>query len=127
MGKYGKAAISAVHLLAKNEAMSPRMAWATAVQDIFPSSESSQSKGCPRDAFLALCGLGAVRNVTVGTYTRSIKNRAYVERALAAIRSDPSLADDEKALWLIVIGDQRKVHNSQMDVVSTLFLNGYIE
>ncbi|MEM5471227.1 hypothetical protein WNZ14_05760 [Hoeflea sp. AS60] len=127
MGKYGEAAISAVHLLARNEAMPPRLAWATAVRDIFPSSQSSQLKGCPRDAFLALCGLGAVRNVTAGPYTRSIKNRVYVERALAAIRSDSSLADDEKALWLIAIGNQRKVHNSQMDVVSTLFLNGYIE
>ena len=127
MGKYGEAAIGAAHLLAKNKTMSPRSAWVAAVQDVFPSSESSRSKGCPRDAFLALCGLGAVRNVIAGTYTRSIKNRAYVERALAAIRSDPSLADDEKGLWLIAVGDQKKAHNSQMDVVCTLFLNGYIE
>jgi len=72
MGKYGEAAINAVHLLAKNEAMPPRLAWETAVEGIFPSSKSSQSKGCPRDAFLALCGMGKVRHVAPGTYTRSI-------------------------------------------------------
>ncbi|WP_152599700.1 hypothetical protein [Hoeflea sp. BAL378] len=127
MGKYGEAAISAVHLLAKNEAMPPRLAWETAVQDVFPSSESSRSKGCPRDAFLALCGLGAVRNVAAGIYTRSIKNRGYVERALAAIRFDPGLATNKEELWSIATGGEQKKENAQMDVLVTLYLNGRIK
>ncbi len=127
MGKFGEAAIRATQFLEGNESMPPQVAWASAVEGVFPHSPSSQKKGCPRNAFLAICGMGALRNLTSGCYTRSIKNRGYVERALAAIRLDPKLATDEKALWLIATEGITKVENSQMDVLTTLFLKGHIE
>ncbi|MCY0149500.1 hypothetical protein OEG84_17750 [Hoeflea sp. G2-23] len=127
VGKYGEAATAAAILLSQNQAMPPRLAWESAVRDIFPNSKSSRMKGCPRDAFLALCGNGDIRNVASGSYTRSIKNKGYVERALAAIRSDPNLALNQKALWLVVMNGTKKMENSQMDVLSALYLNGHIK
>ena len=127
MGKYGKAAILATNLLVEHEAVPPRLAWTSAVKEVFPSNKPSQSKGCPRDAFLALCGMGVLGDVSAGSYTRSVKNKGYVERALAEIRSNPDLATDQKALWFIATEGTKKVENSQMDVLATLFLNGHIK
>jgi len=124
MGKYGEAAEFAAQLLAKQSTMLPTTAWELAVTRVFPKSKSSRAKGCPRDSFLALCQTGVVKNVAPGTYTRSIKNKGYVERALDALRSNPAL--DERGLWQIVTDGADKVPNRQMDVVTTLFRNGFI-
>ena len=55
MGKYGHAAILATNIVRKDQSISPRIAWDTAVGMIFQDSTSSQQKGCPRNAFLGLC------------------------------------------------------------------------
>jgi hypothetical protein len=112
---------------AKPSALSPKAAWNTAVAEVFPESSSSQIKGCPRDSFLALCGMGVVKNVAPGTYTRSIKNKGYVERAVDALRSKPALEKDEGTLWQIVTDHADKTPNHQMDVVTTLFRKGFIK
>ncbi len=129
MGKYGMAAEIAARLLAnaKPSALSPKAAWDTAVARVFPESSSSQKKGCPQDSFLALCGMGVVKNVAPGSYTRSIKNKAYVERALDALRKRPALAADEKILWQIATSRADKSPNHQMDVVTTLFRQGFVK
>jgi len=88
---------------------------------VFPDNQSSQDKGCPRDAFLALCGLGVVAGVPPGNYTRSVKNRGYAVRAMAALRANLAPCDDEKRLCLVVISGADKVPNGQMDVVTTLW------
>lgn len=126
MGKYGQAARIAVQLLASDGETSPRVAWNKATSEVFPGSPSSQAKGCPRDAFLAACEMGLVRTVAPGTYTRSIRNKGYAERAVALLRSDPALAGDEKGLWQLACGDSGKAPNSQMDVVIALFNEGFI-
>ena len=121
MGKYGKAAEIAVDLVAKGNSLAPRDAWKKAVARVFPQSPSSQAKGCPRDSFLALCELGIVKNVAPGTYTRSVKNKTYIARALAALRSTPALLDDEKRLWHIATDGANTVANCQMEVLTALW------
>jgi hypothetical protein len=126
MGKYGQAAEIAAKLLAGRTALSPRAAWVATVTQLFPHSVSSQTKGCPRDSFLAICELGVLRNVAPGTYTRSVKNKGYAIRALTALRRDSALSKDETRLWQIATKGAQKAPNSQMDVVATLFRNGFI-
>lgn len=127
MGRYGRAAESAAKLLAKQHGLSPRDAWNSAVIAEFGDSKSLQTKGCPRDSFLALCELGVIKSCAQGTYTRSVKNKSYVVRALDALRLNPALASDEAALWRLSTGGAKKTLNGQMDVVTTLFRSGFIE
>jgi hypothetical protein len=126
VGKYGKAAQLAVDLMSSGKSLQPRDAWERAVSRVFPDSPSSRAKGCPRDSFLALCELGAVKNVSSGKYTRSIMNKGYVTRALAALRTNPTLARDEKALWRIATAGKNKVPNCQMEVLVALWSTGGI-
>ncbi|HEX2188544.1 MAG TPA: hypothetical protein VHG51_06570 [Longimicrobiaceae bacterium] len=121
MGKYGEAAEIAVSLLRDGNAVAPRDAWRQAVATVFPGRSESQKKGCPRDSFLALCELGVVESVAAGTYTRSVKNKSYVTRALAALRSDPALADDPRRLWHFATGGADTKPNSQMEVLTALW------
>lgn len=121
MGKYGDAAIKAAELAAKSDTMSPRAAWETAVLDIFRDSPSSQKKSCPKDTFLTLCGLGAVKGVNPGRYTESTKGKSYAERGLKALRNNPMLSKDKMGLWAEASGDARIAHNQQMDVLIALF------
>lgn len=126
MGKYGKAAELAAQLLSRSEFAEPKVAWKAAVARVFPDSLSSQAKGCPRDSFLGLCGMGVIEGVPPGTYTRSLKNKRYVARALTALRSDPSLADAEDRLWQIATEGMKKVPNHQIDVLTSLWRKGFI-
>lgn len=127
MGKYGTAAEIAAGLLAEQYTTLPRAAWKSAVGRVFPDSKSSQNKGCPRDSFLALCGMGVVKDVAAGDYTRSIKNKGYVERALDAIRLNPALVTDETSLWRVATNHVEKTPNHQMDVLTTLFRKGFVK
>jgi hypothetical protein len=126
MGKFGQAAATAAKLASQSNSNSPRMTWETAALEVFPDSESSRKKGCPKDTFLALCGLGVVQNVKPGQYTRSIKNSSYAKSGLDALRNNPALMNDETGLWTIASGDVGKAHNAQMDVLITLVREGYI-
>jgi hypothetical protein len=121
MGKYGDAAVLAAGMLAHDEHLSPREAWMRAVAQLFPHSPSSQRKGCPRDAFLGLCEMGAIVGVKPGAYTQSVKNKGYVARALPALRADPALASDEKRLWTLATSGADTRPNGQMDVLVTLW------
>lgn len=121
MGKYGKAAVLASQILVRPKTMTPREAWNTAVAHVFPDSESSQTKGCPRDTFLALCEIGLLENVPPGSYTKSVKNKSYASRAIASLRVNPQLIEDEKGLWQIVTDGANKASNYQMDVVTTIW------
>ena len=126
MGKYGYVATLAAGTVAKGAAIAPRDAWNAAAARVFPDSPSSQAKGCPRDTFLALCDLGAIHGVLPGQYTRSVKNRSYAVRALAALRANEALCDDPSRLWRMVTRGETKVANHQMDVVTTLWREGLI-
>lgn len=54
MGKYGEAAVLAVHKYKETKTPNPDDAWKSAVKKIFPSSLDQQNKGCPKGAFLGL-------------------------------------------------------------------------
>jgi hypothetical protein len=126
MGKYGKCARVTVDLVTQGREADPVRAWASAALSIFPDSESSRKKGCPKDAFLGLCETGIVKGITKGKYTRSLLNKKYALDAVNILKKNPRLSDSERALWDAVQGKNRKIHNSQMDVVITLWQDGLI-
>jgi hypothetical protein len=126
MGRYGAAARIAVELLALGAEADPRDAWMRATAQVFPESESGRKKGCPRDAFLSLCEVGAVDGIPVGDYTRSVKNRNYMRLALEALRAKPDLRHDKSRLWEIATEGTGSAHNHQMDVLTTLWELGLL-
>lgn len=127
MGKYGQTAELAAKILMNPATKSPRDAWDKAVSIVFPSSESSREKGCPRDTFLSICGAGELRGVLPGTYTKSVKNKSYADAAMSLIRKNPNIVNDEKTLWANVTNNVGKTPNYQMDVVITLWQKGFLK
>jgi len=126
MGKYGNAAVMAAKLYREGLASSPNNAWELAMIKIFPSSKSSQVKGCPRGAFLGLCESGAISGIPEGTYCRAEKNKGYVLKALGLLRKEPHLSHNAETLWHRVMEGEKKVPNHQMDVVSAIWNAGLI-
>ncbi len=100
--------------------LTPDVAWEKAALEIFPESETSRNKGCPKGTFLGLCEDGLVTAVAAGNYTKSTKNKEYGIKALELIKKHPHLTEDQMKLWKIVVGDS-KAHNYQMDVVISLY------
>jgi len=127
MAKYGDAAVYATKLYLSGNANLPDDAWTEAVKMIFPDSPSSQKKGCPKGAYLGLCEEGLVKGVPPINYTRSKKNKGYAVEAVRLLKCEPDLAKDENLLWFMVMKGEEKAHNSQMDVVITLWNHGLIE
>jgi len=127
MDKYGDASVRAAKLLSIGTFATPREAWDSAVLEIFPDRLPSRIKGCPRAAFLSLCQLGVIRGVIKGNYTRSVRNRDDVAGALDELIRSPELAEDKLRLWALATGNIGKAHNSQMDVVISLFHAGYLD
>jgi len=122
MGKYGETAIRATELLRKGKFDSPLAAWQAAAREFFPGKLESQKKSCPKSAFLGLCEEGVVIGIEAGSYCRSADNKSYALQALRLLAIEPSLAGDGPiALWSRVMNGCEKVHNSQMDVVLTLW------
>jgi len=126
MNKYGQAAIKAVDLIESNRANTPESAWEMATIEIFGAGTSSQSKGCPRSTFLALCEIGKIKGIKSGVYTTARKNKEYAIKALELLVDNPSLSNDPKILWTKIQGGVEKKHNSQMDVVLALWDEGLI-
>ncbi|WP_407282129.1 hypothetical protein V7O61_08590 [Methanolobus sp. WCC1] len=126
MGKYGETAIKAAKAIAANKGENPEDIWNLIASDIFGAGTSSQRKVCPRNAFLGLCEEGLIRGIPKGNYTDSKKNKKYALKAVEILRETSNLVHDKKALWLEVAGES-KSHNSQMDVVITLWKNGFIK
>ncbi len=124
MGKYGQTAEMATALLVSNKVDNPKEAWELAVSQVFPDSESSRSKSCPKNSFLGLCEDGYIIGAEAGSYTHSKKNKDYAIKAVKLLNSNPTL--NEKDLWKLVIDGADKQHNSQMDVVITLWNNKLI-
>jgi hypothetical protein len=121
MGCYGEAAVKAAKMLRDGEEASPVHAWACAVRKVFPDSQSSQKKGCPRGSFLGLCEEGKVQGVAPGNYTKSEKNKQYALAAVELLEREPTLMNDPKLLWKKVLDGVVKAHNHQMTVVAALW------
>ncbi|MFZ1041645.1 MAG: hypothetical protein WCA79_16835 [Anaerolineales bacterium] len=101
------------------------MAWDQATEKLL-ESKSSQQKGCPRDAFLALCEEGLVKGIPRVKYCNSVLNKKYAILALRHLHGDPNLSEQPERLWQIVMEGTKKQHNSQMHVVTALWNSGLI-
>lgn len=126
MSKYGEVAVAAALMVSRGQVTNPPDAWCAAVEQIFPGRLASQRKSCPRGAFLGLCESGLVKGVPSGSYTRSRLNKKYALDALEALRENPALANSPDKLWCLIIGQNAKVENAQMDVVISLWQKGLI-
>jgi hypothetical protein len=126
MNKYGSAAVSAARRCARTPGLSPSEAWDEATKQLFGVGTPAQTKGCPRNAFLGLCGAGLVQDIPAGDYTRSEANKGYAEEAVRVLTEDSALASDVNGLWERVMAGEEKKHNSQMDVVAALWKEGLI-
>lgn len=125
---YGNVAVAAA-IMCKNDNLNPCEAWVLAAQDAFPTSPSSQKKGCPRGAFLGLCSKGMVRDVSKGNYSRSVLNSGYAVKAVQILQALDGQVLDRNRLWDAVMAETEKQirHNCQMDVVLALWAEGLIE
>jgi Family of unknown function (DUF6979) len=126
MNGYKNAAVEAARWIASSMGRGPAEGWAAAVAREFPTSESSQKKSCPRDAFLGLCEEGLVKGVVSGDYTRSEKNKKYAVEAVRLLSCEPELAVDIPGLWHRVLNGEPKAYNQQMHVVIGLWNEGFI-
>ena len=65
MNKYGQVAVLAATNLIGKKNSDPAQAWKSAADQVFPDSDSSRSKGCPKSAFLGLCEDGLIKGLVV--------------------------------------------------------------
>ncbi len=126
INKYGKAAIEAAKLLISKTVTEPELAWNIATSNIFGKNTYAQRKGCPKGAFLGLCEFGLIEGVQVGSYTGSNDNKLYAVKAVKALKENPVLINDIDLLWIKATGNKNIKHNSQMDVVISLWNEGLI-
>jgi len=99
--------------------------WASAIEQLYPSSPTAQRKGSPRGAFLGLCEEGLVKGIPPGHYSSTKQNKDYAVRAVALL-TDKTQHWSTSTLWRAVTNDSEKAHASQMDVVMALWKNGLI-
>ncbi|WP_169083264.1 DUF6979 family protein [Paenibacillus sp. PL91] len=129
MNKYGQTAVKAVQQLQVNEGWTPLYAWNEVANETFGVGTAAQKKGCPKNAFLGLCEDGLVQGVVQGIYAErsgSQKNKNYAIQAVQILRDKPELAGDKLELWREVMNGVEMSHNSQMDVVLSLWNNNFI-
>lgn len=89
-------------------------------------TKSSQEKSCPKNTFLGLCEEGLVKGIPKGKYTNSIKNKEYALQAIEILKQEKLSSFTPIELWQkLNLGD--KIHNSQMDVVLSLWNKNYIK
>jgi len=128
MNQFGEMAIRAVELFNSRKVNTPKDAWEEAANKVI-ASRSVRMKGCPKNAFLALCSEGKIRGIPAGNYTRSRKNREYALEALKILSNYPEF-NNRLGLWkgvLQTLGEsEEKKHNGQMDVVIALWSTGYV-
>jgi 3'-phosphoadenosine 5'-phosphosulfate sulfotransferase (PAPS reductase)/FAD synthetase len=105
MGQYGKTAVRAAQYI--QTGMRAESAWKKAAEEII-SSQSSRVKGCPKGAFLGL--FSSDHGI----------NASYAKHALEILRANPTKHFTADELWY-AIGNYKKAHNQQMDVVLSLW------
>ncbi len=131
MGKFGLTALRAAELV-KSKTYSPLDAWNKVASDVFFDTPKNMVKVCPREAFLGLCVAGLLKGINSDSMSQiDSPNRNYAITAVQLLLAKPELANSSNAkLWrevLRVLGaDPVKTHNQQMDVVLSLWSQGYI-
>lgn len=126
-GKYGGAALRAVHLMVQNN-YDHITAWDMAIFEAFGEDlgEKKQYKNNPKVTFLTLCSLGSISCIMPIHYDTAIKTKKYVTTAIDILSSkDKSTPINPDDLWQEVIAACDAAaslkHNNQMDVVLTLW------
>jgi hypothetical protein len=118
--------VRAVKIYINGKATSIVDAWEIAARETL-STEATQKKPCPRTTFLGVCESGIVVGVPAGEYnTKLTANKQYGLKAVALLRHNPELADDQALLWR-KIGNASLTPNSQMDVIAALWKSGLIK
>ncbi len=131
MGQYGDVAVAAARACAAGVVQNPRRAWQTAVERATRSA-TSRRKGCPRDAFLGLCGEGMVTGIGAGEYLQPTawKNKQYaVNIAQWLLSREDAAAVDADQLWNVArrgVEDPAENQNGQLDVVVSLHTAGLL-
>lgn len=126
--KFSTVAVKAARYEQERNGSNPPESWDKAAYEVFPDSESSRKKGCPRSAFLGLCEEGLVKGIPCGEYIRGKVNKAYVIEVLPLLKATPSIT--EKELWLkacraLKVNEDKK-YNSQMHVLKALWDEGLL-
>ena len=116
MNKYALIAEKAVSYI--NKGLQAEDAWEKASCEVYPVGSASQKKGCPKNAFL-----GLFSNDPNVSYS---KNAIYAQRAVEILRKNPNRKYSVNELWSLVI-DESKTHNSQMNIVLTLWYKKLIK
>lgn len=125
-GKYGGAALRAVHLMVQKN-YDHITAWDMAILEAFGTLlGAKQYKNNPKVTFLTLCSLGSIRCIMPIHYSAAIKTKKYVITALEILSyKDKSIPINPDDLWQEVIAacdaTASLKHNNQMDVVLTLW------
>lgn len=117
MNKYAQTAIKAVGYI--NTGLEAEQAWEKASCEYFEIGTSSQKKGCPKSAFLGLFSKKANKLKS--------KNATYAYKALTILRNNPNHNYSPNELWALVVADDPKKHNSQMDIVLVLWENKLLD
>jgi hypothetical protein len=129
IGQYGIVAARAAQLLEQKNEANPEEAWIKAAKEKIRKSEKSREKSCPKLAFVGLCEKGLVQGFEGNPEaTPNRLNKAYAIRAVEILQLYGNMNKDE--LWDIVTDEFGKIglrHNGQMDVVVTLWENGWIK
>ena len=132
MNKYGQSALRAVELL-RTGMHTPESAWQQAVAEVFPDSEDSRTKSCPRGAFLGLCRAGLIEGVPHDPTdpTDDGLNATYARFAVNLLQTEPRWASEKASkIWRHVMAgigtDPHKRPNAQMEVVLALWTAGVI-
>ena len=126
MTQFGECAICATEKMKNNTCDDPRKAWDICIFKL-SKSEEVRKKSCPRNAFLGLCEEGLVRGVEPGKYNTKSFNNKEKEYAFDALKIlyKTSQPITSLKLWRQIVGND-KAHNSQMDVVLSLWENDLI-
>ncbi|MGE4069546.1 MAG: hypothetical protein AB7E72_00045 [Lysobacterales bacterium] len=132
MNKYGQTAVRAVQLLQAGMS-EPEAAWKQAAKEMFPESEASRAKVCPKAAFLGLCSAGLINGVPRALEVSGTDglNARYARNAVELLQSEPHWATEKAGeVWKEVMrrlgNAPSKRANGQMDVVLALWANGLI-
>jgi len=128
MPDYADVAIRAVSELRSGRANSPRDAWDKAAVEIFPSSPSMQSKGCPRTTFLTLCASGAVKGLPSTEVVRDSENSRHARDCLRSLARHPNyLSMAPRQLWRLITDSSGKAYNQQIHVIIGLAKAGLLQ
>lgn len=93
MNQYGRIALGAAAACEADEGLGPWDAWQQLARQVAPHSPSSQTKACPRTAFLRSCEEGRVSGIAQRSYIRSGRTTRQYEGKESALVAIDLLAD----------------------------------